>query len=542
MTKTSLVKGTAVLVAAGLFVKFLGAFFRIPLANMIGAAGMASYAPAYSLYNFLLVFSTAGIPVAVSKMVSERQADGRCREAAQVFHLSRMLMFMTGITGFGIVFLYAEEIAGLFHVPGASLSMRAMAPALFLVPLVASYRGYFQGMNNMIPTAVSQITEQIFRVAAGLTMAMFLKENVWIFDGFTWQQRGAAGGCFGAAAGGLGGLLAILIMYLTVRRQLKERIRRERIRRRSSSLLLLKRILIIALPVTLGAAIMPIVGLIDAGVVAFRLQASGWEKEVAEDLYGQLTGFAAPLIGFPQILIQSVVVSLVPLVAAAKQKKDVFMLRETLQTGYRIAMILGLPCAIGLIALAKPILLLLYPTQKASAIHAAPCLQLLGLGFLALAIVQVSTGALQGMGKQLIPVRNLFLGVVVKFGLTWSLTAIPAVNIKGAALGNAAAYTIAAVMDVRALRRATGTRVNLIQTFWKPALCSVIMGLSAAFCYGILYGWTGHNSIACLGAVTAAVFLYGILILRTGTIQKEEMRRIPAGRKIVSFCEKIKLW
>ena len=166
MTKTSLVKGTAVLAAARLFVKFLGAFFRIPLANMIGAAGMASYAPAYSLYNFLLVFSTAGIPVAVSKMVSERQADGRCREAAQVFHLSRMLMFMTGITGFGIVFLYAEEIAGLFHVPGASLSMRAMAPALFLVPLVASYRGYFQGMNNMIPTAVSQITEQIFRVAA----------------------------------------------------------------------------------------------------------------------------------------------------------------------------------------------------------------------------------------------------------------------------------------------------------------------------------------------------------------------------------------
>ena len=208
------------LAAAGLFVKFLGAFFRIPLANMIGAAGMASYAPAYSLYNFLLVFSTAGIPVAVSKMVSERQADGRCREAAQVFHLSRMLMFMTGITGFSIVFLYAEEIAGLFHVPGASLSMRAMAPALFLVPLVASYRGYFQGMNNMIPTAVSQITEQIFRVAAGLTMAMFLKDNVWIFDGFTWQQRGAAGGCFGAAAGGLGGLLAILIMYLMVRRQL----------------------------------------------------------------------------------------------------------------------------------------------------------------------------------------------------------------------------------------------------------------------------------------------------------------------------------
>ena len=205
-------------------------------------------------------------------------------------------MFMTGITGFGIVFLYAEEIAGLFHVPGASLSMRAMAPALSLVPLVASYRGYFQGMNNMIPTAVSQITEQIFRVAAGLTMAMFLKDNVWIFDGFTWQQRGAAGGCFGAAAGGLGGLLAILIMYLMVRRQMKERIRKDRIRRRGSSLLLLKRILIIALPVTLGAAIMPIVGLI--GCRSGSVQAGGphgWGgREVAEDpAYGQLPGICS---------------------------------------------------------------------------------------------------------------------------------------------------------------------------------------------------------------------------------------------------------
>ena len=542
MTKTSLVKGTAVLAAAGLFVKFLGAFFRIPLANMIGAVGMANYAPAYSLYNFLLVFSTAGIPVAVSKMVSERHAVGRYAEAAQVFQLSRLLMLATGMVGFSVVFLYAEEIAELFHVPGASLSMRAMAPALLLVPLVASYRGYFQGMNNMIPTAVSQIAEQIFRVAAGLALAMFLKDNVWIFEGFTWQQRGAAGGCFGAAAGGLGGLLAIGMLYLTARRQLKERIRRDRTTRCSSSFLILKKMLVIALPITLGAAIMPIVGLIDAGVVAARLQASGWEKEVAEDLYGQLTGFAAPLIGFPQILIQSVVVSLVPLAAAAKQKKDVYQLQETLGTGYRIAMILGTPCAIGLIALAQPILLLLYPTQKASAIHAAPCLQLLGLGFFALAVVQVSTGALQGIGRQMVPVRNLMAGVVVKFVLTWSLTAVPAVNIKGAALGNAAAYLIAAALDVGALRRATGLRLQVVQTFFKPAICSAVMGVAAAVSYSLLYRGLGHNSAACLGAVVIAILVYGLMILRTGTIRRAEMSRLPLGEKLTSICDRLKLW
>lgn len=542
MTKTSLVKGTAVLAAAGLFVKFLGAFFRIPLANMIGAVGMANYAPAYSLYNVLLVFSTAGVPVAVSKMVSERHAAGRYAEADRVFQLSRLLMLVTGMLGFGIVFLYAEEISELFHVPGASLSMRAMAPALLLVPLVASYRGYFQGMNNMVPTAVSQITEQIFRVAAGLALAMFLKDNAWIFNGFTWQQRGAAGGCFGAAAGGLGGLLAIGMLYLTARRQLKERIRRDRTPRCSSSFLILKRILAIALPITLGAAIMPIVGLIDAGVVAARLQSSGWEKEVAEDLYGQLTGFAAPLIGFPQILIQSVVVSLVPLAAAAKQKKDVYQLQETLGMGYRIAMILGTPCAAGLIALAQPILLLLYPTQKASAIHAAPCLQLLGLGFFALAVVQVSTGALQGIGRQMVPVRNLLIGVAVKFVLTWSLTAVPAVNIKGAALGNAAAYLIAAALDVRALRQATGLRLQVVQTFFKPVICSAIMGVTAVVSYTLFVRWTGHNSIACLGAVAVAILVYGLMILRTGTIRRAEMSHLPQGETLISICDRLKLW
>ena len=207
-----------------------------------------------------------------------------------------------------------------------------------------------------------------------------------------------------------------------------------------------------------------------------------------DDIYGQLTGFAAPLIGFPQILIQSVVVSLVPLVAAAKQKKDVFML-ENAADGIsdrhdpgnavcdrtdRFGEHRCCCCCIR--------------HRRQVPFMPAPCLQLLGLGFPALAIVQVSTGALQGMGKQLIPVRNLFLGVVVKFALTWSLTAIPAVNIKGAALGNAAAYTIAACDGCEGTEenyRDSGKYVS--RHFGSRHSVLVIMGLSAAFCYGMRY-------------------------------------------------------
>lgn len=537
MTKTSLVKGAAVLAAAGLFVKLLGAFFRIPLANMIGAVGMANYAPAYSLYNFLLVFSTAGVPVAVSKMVSERQVMGQYAEAERVFKLSRSLMLAAGLIGCCAVYYFADEIAMLFHVPGASLSMRATAPALALVPLLSSYRGYFQGMNHMIPTAVSQIVEQLFRVICGLSLAMVFKENAWRFPEFTWQQRGAAGGCFGASAGALGGLLAIGIIYLAMRGTLKEKIRKDAARQRVSSAVIMKRILAIAVPVTIGAAIMPIVGLMDAGIVAVRLQASGWEESVAEDLYGQLTGFAAPLISFPQIMIQAIVVSLVPLASAAGKKRDLNGLREHLEAGYRMAMIVGTPCSAGLIVLAQPILMLLYPAQKASAISAAPCLQLLGLGFFALAIVQTSTGGLQGIGRQMIPVRNLFVGVAVKFVVTWTLTAVPAVNIKGAALGNAAAYLIAAVLDVIALKRYTGMRLQAVQVFLKPILSSAVMGAAAAASYKLLFLILGRNAPACIGSIFLAIIVYSLMILKTKTVTREEIKSVAGGR---SLCEALK--
>ncbi|MBQ8152005.1 MAG: polysaccharide biosynthesis protein, partial [Firmicutes bacterium] len=445
-TKKSLVSGAAVLAAAGLFVKFLGAFFRIPLGNLIGTVGMANYTPAYSLYNFLLVFSTTGLPVAVSKMVSERRAVGQYVEAEKVFKLSRTLMLLIGIAGCIFVFLFADWIAVKVHVPGSALSMKATAPALILVPLMASYRGYFQGMQEMSPTAVSQIVEQIFRVAIGLTLAIFLM-NSTLFTQFTPQERGAAGGCFGASAGAFGGLIAVLVVYALKRKKVKAEIKADKEAICEKAGPIIKKILWIAIPITIGTAIMPIVNLVDAGVVSTRLEASGWNSHDAQDLYGQLTGFASPLVGFPQILTQAVVLSLVPMVSAAFRKKDTQGLHDNLSLGFRMSMIVGIPCATGLFVLAKPVLLLLYPTQRESAINAAPCLQILAIGFVFLSIVLTITGGLQGITKQMVPVINLFIGVVLKFIITWTLVAVPAINVLGAAVGTVCAYAFAGIMD-----------------------------------------------------------------------------------------------
>ncbi|MBQ9708657.1 MAG: polysaccharide biosynthesis protein [Firmicutes bacterium] len=540
-TKKSLVSGAAVLAAAGLFVKFLGAFFRIPLGNLIGTVGMANYTPAYSLYNFLLVFSTTGLPVAVSKMVSERRAVGQYVEAEKVFKLSRTLMLLIGIAGCIFVFLFADWIAVKVHVPGSALSMKATAPALILVPLMASYRGYFQGMQEMSPTAVSQIVEQIFRVAIGLTLAIFLM-NSTLFTQFTPQERGAAGGCFGASAGAFGGLIAVLVVYALKRKKVKAEIKADKEAICEKAGPIIKKILWIAIPITIGTAIMPIVNLVDAGVVSTRLEASGWNSHDAQDLYGQLTGFASPLVGFPQILTQAVVLSLVPMVSAAFRKKDTQGLHDNLSLGFRMSMIVGIPCATGLFVLAKPVLLLLYPTQRESAINAAPCLQILAIGFVFLSIVLTITGGLQGITKQMVPVINLFIGVVLKFIITWTLVAVPAINVLGAAVGTVCAYAFAGIMDTVMLIKFTKVKFPWKLIFVKPLISAVIMGIVTIFVYKAIFALLASNLIATGIAILIAVPLYGVLIIKTKAIRREEIITISIGRKIAKVCDKLRLW
>lgn len=544
MAKKSFVQGAAVLAVAGLFVKILGAIFRLPLGNMIGTVGLANYNPAYYVYNFFLILATAGIPVAISRMVSERASFGQFGEAHRVFKISRTLMLVIGAVSFVVVFAGAEVFAEAVKVPGAALAMRAISPALLFVPIMASYRGYFQGMQDMKPTAISQVVEQLFRVVVGLSLAYFFfhsAESLGTASSYKPEESGAAGATLGAAAGAVGGLLVMLIVYFLVKNKIKTRIARERRGTRSSresGRTILKKIAVIAVPITIGAAIMPIVNLIDVAVVVDRLQASGWDSNVAKDMYGQLSGFAGSLINFPQVLTQAVAMSLVPLVAAAFKQNNMQYLRENVQTGLRMSVILGLPCALGLFALAEPILVLLYPSQQVSAASAANCLMVMSVGVVFLSTVQTLTGVLQGIGKQMIPVRNLAIGVVAKIIITWTLTSIPAINILGAATGTVTAYLIASVLNILAVRKYTGTRFDLMTTAVKPFISSVVMALCAWGSYHILFTVLNGSRMATVIAILFAVIVYGVMIFVTKTITKEEVAKMPKGDKFVRILDK----
>lgn len=543
MSKQNLVHGAAILGVAAIIVKLLGAFFRLPLVNWIGDTGMANYGPAYYIYAFFLILATAGIPVAISRLVSESRAIGNHYQAHEVFIIARNLMFMVGSVSFVILFGFAPNIAAMIKNPDSALAMRAIAPSLILVPLMASYRGYFQGMQNMKPTAVSQIIEQFFRVIVGLLAAyilFYMTSSGYFYENFNKYERGAAGASFGATVGALGGLLMILWIYGLSSKAIKARVRKTKALGCASTGQMLKKILIIAIPITVGAAIMPIMNLVDAGLVMSRLQlAAGFTVDQAKSLYGQLSGLVGSLINFPQAMTQAIAMSLVPMVAGAYKVNDHKSMQDSIRMGLRMSVIIGFPAAVGLIVLAKQILLLLYPAQVEAAISATPILVIMAVGVAFLATSQTLTGVLQGVGKQMLPVRNLFIGVIIKVILTYILTGIPQINVKGTAFATVVAYVVATVLNIIAVKKYTGVSFGIGITYIRPLIASLVMGAAAVGGYKLFFMILGHSSLATLLAVMLAVVVYAAMIFIVGAVTIEELDSFPKGDKIKKLVMKI---
>lgn len=527
MAKKSFFKGAVILGIAGIIVKVFGAFFRIPLANIIGDTGMGYYQTAYPVYVLLLTLSTAGIPTAIARLVSERTTEGKHKEAYRIFTVSFRLLLAMGIVTSLLLFLGAPYIVQYMKgEPEAIYSMRSIAPALLFVPIMAAFRGYFQGQQDMTPTASSQVIEQAFRVVFGLSMAVILLPAGLKFA--------AAGASAGAAAGGFFGLIGIFAIYMRRRSVIRENCRNSPDGESEAAKSILWKIVVIAVPVTIGAAIMPIMTNIDLAIVVRRLVQSGYSSAEANSLYGQLSGFATPLINLPQVLTQAIAMSLVPAVASAFSAKDQEFLRYNTAFGIRTAMIIGMPCSVGLMVLSKPIMLLLYPAQQASAVNAAESLFILAFGAIFLSLVQTLTGILQGVKRQLIPVINLAIGAGIKVIITYVLTGIPSVNVKGAAAGTAAAYITAALLNYRAVRKYTGSRPNFSLTFGRPMLSAAIMGAIVWAIYSGLSLLTG-NTVATMVSVFCGVVVYGFCILRFKGITPDEIKMLPKGAKIVAM-------
>ena len=532
MEKRTFLKGAVILGMAGLMVQVFGAFFRIPLANIIGPSGMGYYQTAYPIYVFLLVFSTNGAPAAISKMTSERLAMGRLKDAHQVFKKSFVLMTGVGFVAFAAVFFGAETIVSAVGDPGAVMAMKAIAPALLVVPIMSVYRGYFQGMQNMGPTATSQLLEQGVRVAVGLTLAIVLMKESVAFA--------AAGATFGTSVGPVAGVLVLAVIYGRRRQTLLQQQTEDVTSQGESSRKIMGTLLWIAVPITIGVSILPIINLGDLLVVMKRLEGSGFSLEQANVLYGQLTGMAGPVINIPMALALSMALSMVPAIAASNAAGDREFLEKNVQLGFRTAMIVGVPCSFGLIILAEPIMTLLYPMEMESAISASNSLAYLAMGVIFLCVAQTMAGTLQGLGRPGIAVMGLMLGFLVKLIGTYFLTGIPELNIDGAAIASALAYTTVGIFNFSAVKALTGIRFDKNLTMLKPLLAGLVMFIAAGLVYRLLDGFLG-NALACLLAIAIGAAVYGIVLLKIKGIDSDEIKGFPKGEKIWKLLRKIKL-
>ena len=530
---STLMQGATILAIAGIVSKIFGAIFRIPLTNMIGAEGQSYYGAAYPVYQFFYVIATAGFPVAISRMVSERVAVGDYINAEKSYKIALKVTIFISAVSFLICCFGADAIAsGIIKNPGAAPSIRAISIALIFTPFVASYRGYFQGYQMMTPTAVSQVIEQIIRVCAGLALAyMFFRTNL---------ELAAAGATFGASAGMIAAMVVLFIIYRRDKQRREENFKRSIVKIETTKERL-KELVEIVIPITIGSAIMPLMMLIDAAVVMRRLQSTGWSLADSKTLYGLISGYCDPLVNLPVVFIDAICISLIPAVTTAFTLKIKADLDGNIRTGLKTMMIISFPCAVGLTVLAKPILLLLYPRQPEEAVMAVPTLQILAVGIITLAIMRTLSASLQGIGKMTLPVINLFLGAVAKIAITFILVGLPLLNIKGAAIGSVCAYLTAGVLNYLGLRRHADVDIDFGSVFIRPFLASAIMGVSAVAVYKVIYLVHPSNLMATGIAIISAVIVYFVMVFITKAITKEELALIPKGELIYNLAVKMHL-
>ena len=531
-TSTLMMKGATILVIAGIVSKIFGAIFRIPLTNMIGAEGQAYYSAAYAVYNLLFVIATAGFPVAISRMVSSRIAEGDFINAHKSYKLAMKVSWALGIVSFLIMYFGSGVIANIYKNPGSEASMKAISLALLFTPLVASMRGYYQGRQDMKPTGITEVIEQMMRVAAGLTLAyMFYKTSL---------VNAAAGATFGASAGIIAAFVAMMFIYSRDKKT-RSRLFEASIERPESDKTRLKELLAFLIPITIGSSVMPIMFNIDAGIIVRRLLATGWDSEMAEKLYGLMGGYCDPIINLPNIFIDAICISLMPAVTTAftlKIKKD---LDDHIKTGLKTMMIITYPCAIGLIVLAKPILTMLYYKQYDEAVMAVPALQILAVSIITLAIMRTFSTSLQGIGKMMLPVWNLLIGAVVKAIVSYILLGIPAININGAAFGSVMAYVTAGILNYRALKKYTDVSLDVKSIFFKPLGAALIMGAAAIIAYKVIFMITSSNSVSTLISIMFAAAVYFVAAFRTGAVTKEEIELIPKGDLLYRLAVKLRV-
>lgn len=516
-------KGAMILTIAGIIVKIIGAVSKILISRLLGGEGIGLFQMAYPIYTLATSVAAAGMPVAISIMIAERLANRDIRGAERTFRVALIALALTGVLFSGLFYLSADWLIQRHFVldERAYYGIIALSPAILVVTLLSCFRGYFQGFQYMVPTGVSQIFEQSFRVIAMVAFAVWLLPKGLEFA--------AAGAALGTLPGVLAALAVLIFFYFR-----QSRVRAAYALEQDETILpdsagrIIRRLLILAIPVSMANIMLPIVSTIDLFIVPHRLVAAGFQVDEATELFGYLTGMATSLVNLPTILTASLAASLVPAVSEAYALKNTTQILDRTRMAMKIANLITIPAFIGMCVLATPISAMLYATPNAGGPIAV-----MSLGIFLLGVQQVTTGILQGLGHTALPMINLVASAVLKVIFSWYLTAVPALGINGAAWATNIDFGMAAVLNLYFVYRYVGYRIDWWE--WsKITLSAMAMGGTTAVLYYFAVPFTGNTGAVILG-IAAAIAVYTLALVVTKAVEEKDLYVLPViGKKLAA--------
>lgn len=515
--------GAAILAVSIAIVKIIGALYKIPLGRILGDVGFGHFNNAYAIYNLLLMISTAGLPVAMSKTISEANALDRRNQVNRVFRVALVTFVILGSISSLVMFVFAQPLANLQGDSLAAPAVRVMALSCFFVCTMSAYRGYAQGHSDMVPTAVSQVLEALTKLGVGLVLAWYI-----LYLGFG-SEFSAAGAIGGVTASGF-----VSLVYLMIRHH----------RRNSGRGLaptddkperagqILKTLAAIAIPITLSSSVVPITTYLDTVQVQNLLQSAlGYTEQLAVSLYGCYQK-AITIYNLPSAFMVSLTACIVPAVSAALTRKDKLGAGKIAESALRVGALLALPAGVGLAVLSGPIIQMLYPeTNQEVASH---CLLVLGIASAFVCMMLLCNAILQANGRAALPIWFIAIGSATKLAVNFVLVQIPSVGIKGAPMGTLVCFALVSVMELVAIKKVTPHPPKYLRVFVKPAIAAGVMGAAVWASHGLLAAHLG-NTLSVAGSIVIGCVIYGILVLVLRIVSRDDLSLMPKGDKIAKL-------
>jgi stage V sporulation protein B len=519
MKQQSTSKGFAILSAGTMIVKLLSLLYVPFLVMIIGDEAHGVYSSAYIVFTFVYVITNSGIPVAISKLVAEYAAFKNYRAAIKTFKIARGFLIMIGLIMSLLLLLLAGPIADVTDSSRAYLAIAALSPSILITSIMSAYRGYFQGMGNMTPTAVSQIAEQVINIVFSLLCAALLIGKS--------LELGVLGATIGTTVGALFALIYLIYMY---NKSIKVMELEEFKKRRSlRAKVIFRKFMKYSIPITLSVAIQNAGNLVDMGNVKSRLIFAGFTQGITDIKFSALNKYTT-LINVPIAIITALSMTMLPAISAAVALRDRKLINERVNYAFKLCFLVAVPSTVAFMVLSKPMFKLLYPT---AVVEGTPLLFYGAIVVVLMSVVQIQNTVLQSIGKLYVTIFTMTLGLVFKVIVNYIFVAKPEINILGAIIGNIVYFIIPLVINARIINKTLKIRMKLISEAIRPLIASLCMGV---FIYGIYYPiqmifeWmeTSFAANAVLIGLSCLVggVMYFIVLILIGGITREDLRSI----------------